>query len=277
MSIGKSKCMMLKKIRKAIADANDIKYVVEECSFKGNCTGTCPKCEAELRYIEEQLHQRQLLGKAVMVAGLSLAVSMPTLAAPDNNLQVTNDSVPQIEKVIKTGKYVIRGTVRDELDVLMYANVTIRNDSNRIVAHTVSDTIGQFWIPVDSLPVKVRVSFIGCRTKTITVTEENYQNVNVNLTTGMMTTGIGVYMLEANLDIRDEDGKIPEKAYAVFDNGEVSELRKTSEGHFYVASYSSKKFKLHVNGYKPVTLTRKKCRTVFHEPVKVQIKKTRRW
>lgn len=62
---------MLKEIRRQIAEANDIAYVVEECKYKGDCLGTCPKCEAEVRYLEEQLQQRQLLGKAVMVAGLS--------------------------------------------------------------------------------------------------------------------------------------------------------------------------------------------------------------
>ena len=71
MAKGKKTCKILKEIRRQIAEANDIEYVVEECQYKGDCLGTCPKCEAEVRYLEQQLHQRQLLGKAVMVAGLS--------------------------------------------------------------------------------------------------------------------------------------------------------------------------------------------------------------
>ena len=71
MARGKKTCKILKDIRRQIAEANDIEYVVEECQYKGDCLGTCPKCEAEVRYLEQQLHQRQMLGKAVMVAGIS--------------------------------------------------------------------------------------------------------------------------------------------------------------------------------------------------------------
>ena len=71
MAKGKKTCKILKEIRRQIAEANDIEYVVEECQYKGDCLGTCPKCEAEVRYLEQQLHQRQMLGKAVMVAGIS--------------------------------------------------------------------------------------------------------------------------------------------------------------------------------------------------------------
>ena len=44
---GKSKCKILKEIRKRIAEENDIAYVTSECQYQGECSGTCPKCEAE--------------------------------------------------------------------------------------------------------------------------------------------------------------------------------------------------------------------------------------
>ncbi len=81
MAKGKKTCKILKEIRRQIAEANDIEYVVEECQYKGDCLGTCPKCEAEVRYLEQQLHQRQLLGKAVVLAGVS--VGMFTLSSCD--------------------------------------------------------------------------------------------------------------------------------------------------------------------------------------------------
>ena len=37
---GKEKCRILKQIRAEIARQNDIAWVVEECSHKGNCRGT---------------------------------------------------------------------------------------------------------------------------------------------------------------------------------------------------------------------------------------------
>lgn len=71
---GKSKCKILKDIRKQIAQSNDIEYVTSECKYQGDCTGTCPKCEAELRYLEEELNKRQRAGKALAVAGIATAM-----------------------------------------------------------------------------------------------------------------------------------------------------------------------------------------------------------
>ena len=49
---GKSTCKTLKAIRRQIAEANDIKYEPRECHYEGPCLGTCPACEAEVRYLE---------------------------------------------------------------------------------------------------------------------------------------------------------------------------------------------------------------------------------
>ena len=75
MNNGKEKCKALKQIRKQIADNNDIKYVVEECKHKGNCKGTCPKCEAEVRYLERELEKRRMLGQKVAIAGVSVGIA----------------------------------------------------------------------------------------------------------------------------------------------------------------------------------------------------------
>lgn len=83
MKKGRAKCKALKEIRKQIADANDIPYVVSQCTYQGDCKGTCPKCEAELKYLERELAVRQSLGKAVAIAGISLgACSTLTACAP---------------------------------------------------------------------------------------------------------------------------------------------------------------------------------------------------
>ena len=68
---GKDKCKILKQIRKQIAEENDIPYVVEECKHKGECKGTCPKCEADLRMLERELSLRHRLGKTVAIAGIA--------------------------------------------------------------------------------------------------------------------------------------------------------------------------------------------------------------
>lgn len=71
MARGKQTCRILKEIRRRVAEANDIEYVTSECRYKGDCAGTCPRCEAEVRYLEEQLAFRRLAGKAVVLAGLT--------------------------------------------------------------------------------------------------------------------------------------------------------------------------------------------------------------
>ena len=74
MARGKQTCKILKDIRRQIAEANDIEFVTSECRYKGDCLGTCPKCEAEVRYLEQQLRSHQLMGKAVVLAGLSVGM-----------------------------------------------------------------------------------------------------------------------------------------------------------------------------------------------------------
>ena len=55
MKRGKQTCRILKDIRRQIAEANDIEFITSECQYQGDCLGTCPKCEAEVRYLEQQL------------------------------------------------------------------------------------------------------------------------------------------------------------------------------------------------------------------------------
>lgn len=68
---GKSTCKTLKAIRKQIADANNIQYEPRECHYDGPCLGTCPACEAEVSYLEDQLGLRRRLGRAVSLIGIS--------------------------------------------------------------------------------------------------------------------------------------------------------------------------------------------------------------
>jgi phosphomannomutase len=110
MAKGKTTCRILKEIRRQIAEANDIEYVVEECQYKGDCKGTCPKCEAEVRYLESQLHKRQMLGKAVVVAGLSLGV-IPAMAQEVSAVETKVAATVAAQSDGISGKYIISGNV----------------------------------------------------------------------------------------------------------------------------------------------------------------------
>ena len=76
---GKRTCKILKEIRAQIAAENDIAFVTSECKHQGDCAGTCPKCEAEVQYLERELEKRAKLGKAVTVAGLAATITATTL------------------------------------------------------------------------------------------------------------------------------------------------------------------------------------------------------
>ncbi len=98
---GKEKCKALKEIRRQIAQANDIEFVVSECKHQGDCLGTCPKCESELRYLEKELEMRQNLGKVVAIVGLSTGVCASlTACSPLENLNIPflqNTTTMQLE------------------------------------------------------------------------------------------------------------------------------------------------------------------------------------
>ena len=79
MDKSKITCETLKNIRKQVADANGIVYTPAKCDFEGVCTGTCPACESEREYIENQLSLKRKAGEIVKIAGL---VTSLTALAP---------------------------------------------------------------------------------------------------------------------------------------------------------------------------------------------------
>lgn len=76
MKKGKRTCEILKDVRRKIAQENDIALVERECTHEGDCQGTCPYCESEVRYLERELSKRRALGKAVTVAGIAVSSMM---------------------------------------------------------------------------------------------------------------------------------------------------------------------------------------------------------
>lgn len=109
MERGKQTCKILKEIRQQIAMENDIELVTSECTHKGDCAGTCPRCESEVRYLERELERRQRMGKVAVFAGLSLGTIVATAGCgpliqptagvpvmpPDSTEVVQSDTVPE--------------------------------------------------------------------------------------------------------------------------------------------------------------------------------------
>lgn len=99
MARGKQTCKILKEIRRQIAEANNIEFVTSECRHKGDCAGTCPKCEAEVRYLEQQLRARTLAGKAAVIAGISAGMMLMagcSSTASNSNTETSQDDTTEV-------------------------------------------------------------------------------------------------------------------------------------------------------------------------------------
>lgn len=111
---GKNRCRILKDIRKKIAEENGIEYVTTECKYKGDCPGTCPKCESEVKYLEQELERKRGLGKKIAIGGIAAGITiaatgctpdtfsgfdtiqgdMELQGAPTNECSVNDNSIP---------------------------------------------------------------------------------------------------------------------------------------------------------------------------------------
>ena len=131
MTRGKKVCKILKEIRQQIADKNDIEYVTSECHFQGECQGTCPKCEAEVRYLENELNRRKQLGKAVAIAGISLGLA--GIFSSCNTLQQSKITLNVLEgDVIKAENFffdTVPDIIQDDSEIIV-GELPISDDYN---------------------------------------------------------------------------------------------------------------------------------------------------
>lgn len=211
MARGKQTCKILKEIRQQIAEANGIEFVTSECRFKGDCLGTCPKCEAEVRYLEQQLRARSLAGKAITLAGISaasLAMLMPITShaqSPSHNVQMHPcDSI----SATRVNSVKVRGIVTNEYKT---QNDSIATEGliGALVVNltngkgTATDIDGRFEIETckgDSL----QVSYIGYAPKTVCVNSSS-DTIQITFTEDESTLKDEVVFVGAFTAIRDTD------------------------------------------------------------------------
>ena len=187
---GKSTCKLLKDIRQQIADANGISYQPKECHHEGDCAGTCPACEEEIRYLERELRARKGNGFGIKVAGIAAGICatvMPMTAAaqgvkPDStaNRPVHTAKKGDVKVVdLSDGcasPVIVRGMVigSDDKEPVIGASVVI-DGTNKGVATNVD---GQFALklPPDTSLV---ISYIGYKTKKVHVSSLLHSDNNV--------------------------------------------------------------------------------------------------
>lgn len=166
-------CKHLREVRCAVASANDIDYTPAVCTHEGDCAGTCPACERELRYIERQLHRRRAMGRIVTVAGLALGAAsfMPMQAQ-----QVMPD-IPAVQPVQAklvdaapgdTTAVIVRGRVIDRETGEPCVGVSIMLEGTKF--GTASNLDGNFAMRVPK-GGKLRFSYVGYEDYEYEVTE----------------------------------------------------------------------------------------------------------
>ncbi len=217
MARGKQTCKILKEIRRQIAEANDIEYVTSECRYKGDCLGTCPKCEAEVRYLEQQLRSRQRMGKAVILAGIS-AGALTLLSPMTSGAQLSDESkvfmkgaIPAMTDTIKLKGTVLSADTLPDGTVVKEPLIGATIFNQRIGLGATADLDGKFGLPVcigDTLEVK----YVGFESKIIVVTED-MNNVEITLDPAVMGLTDDVVVVEnkkqehyLDLNVFDENG-----------------------------------------------------------------------
>lgn len=166
---GKKICKSLREIRCRIAQANDIDFMPHVCTHEGDCAGTCPACESELRYIERQLLRRTALGKKVALVGLALGAAslMPMHAqqvAPANPQATTQRPTPRLVDAAPgdTSAVVVRGKVICEDDKVEAIGASVILKGTKLGTGT--DIDGNFAIRVPK-GSKLVISYIGYETQ----------------------------------------------------------------------------------------------------------------
>ena len=201
MAKGKSTCKLLKDIRQQIADANGISYQPKECHHKGDCAGTCPACEEEIRYLERELKVRKGNGFGMKVAGIAAGICatvMPMTAAaqgvkPDSTANPPVHTAKKGDvKVVDlsdgcASPVVIRGMVIDSEDKEPLIGASILIDGT--TKETVTNVDGQFALKVPS-DTSLVVSSIGYNNKKVSVSSLLRSDNNVIMLKKLVLTGL---------------------------------------------------------------------------------------
>ena len=187
---GKSTCKLLKDIRQQIADENGISYQPKECHHKGDCAGTCPACEEEIRFLERELRARKGNGFGMKVAGIAAGICatvMPITAAaqavkadstanrPIHTVKKGNVKVVDLSDGCAS-PVIVRGMVMDSEDNKPLVGASILIDGT--TKETVTNVDGQFALKVPSDTLLV-ISYIGCKEKKVRVSSLLSSDYNV--------------------------------------------------------------------------------------------------
>ena len=177
MNKGKSTCKVLKEIRQKIANENGISYAPKECHYKGECKGTCPACEAEVRYLEEELKRKRRNGFAIKLGGIAAGLCAMVIPAQVGAQNINKDSVKNpIPQVNALDSIAVKDLSEGAEDAIVVRARLIFDDKEPIpgasvflqgtTKGTISDIDGYFAVKVPR-ETKLKISYIGCKKKIV--------------------------------------------------------------------------------------------------------------
>lgn len=151
---GKNRCRILKDIRKRIAEENNIEYITTECKYQGDCPGTCPKCESEVRYLERELERKRGLGKRVAIAGIAVGITATASGCtPDSITEIGGDMMPELQGAPTQEISVNENSIKNESGV---SEVVTEGELVEVIGEMPESSIGEptagILPPEDSLP-----------------------------------------------------------------------------------------------------------------------------
>ena len=178
MTHGKNICNQLKEVRKRIAEENSIPLEIEECTYKGECRGTCPRCEAEVRYLENALADRLRIGKVATVAGLALGLAANAQAK--ESIPVLQQGMPSVvsesarvsDSIITIQGKVIEAKSREPWPQVYVRVLEKRKHlvGHKTVATGVTDFDGVFQIKVPQGNYSLEITYNAIQSDTIAET-----------------------------------------------------------------------------------------------------------
>lgn len=192
MKKGKRICDTLKAVRQLIAKENGIIYKPRECNFTGDCSGTCPACEAEMKYLEQQLIQRKKSGLPLKLTGIAitLCASQPVFAQYHDSTIHKKDTLQQTYPLKTTDLsqdctdiIKIKGiiTYQDNNTPLAGTLITLLNpDTTKTNLTALTNINGEYSIIVPRNSV-LEISYIGCDKQVLTAKElKTNSNITLN-------------------------------------------------------------------------------------------------
>ena len=178
MNKGKSTCKVLKDIRQKIANENGISYAPKECHYKGECKGTCPACEAEVRYLEEELKRKRRNGFAIKLGGIAAGLCAMVIPAQVGAQNINKDSVKKpIPQVNALDSIAVKDLSEGAEDAIVVRARLIFDDDKEPIPGaivilqgttkgTISDIDGYFAVKVPR-ETNLKISYIGCEKKIV--------------------------------------------------------------------------------------------------------------